>query len=99
MDPTIAPHWLKLLLLLRLIAFMALIYALFGLLVEARSRKPDSKLKGFAHLICRPLTQPVAMLFPGLAYPQLLRRTTWLIAGLWLLITIASELVFASARS
>jgi preprotein translocase subunit SecG len=87
---------IKLLLLLRLIAFMALVYLGFGLLVEWRSRKPDSKLKAFARLLCSPLTRPVAALSPaGLGYRQLLGRTTLVIAGLWLALVVASEIVLS----
>lgn len=83
----------KLLLLLRLIAFMALVYLGFGLFVEWRSRKPGSKLKAFAQLLCSPLTRPVAALSPaGTSYLRVLRRTTFLIAGLWLALLIASEI-------
>ncbi|HSF40701.1 MAG TPA: hypothetical protein VLT87_12980 [Thermoanaerobaculia bacterium] len=92
MDPQIV----KLLILLRLIAFMALVYLGFGLLVESRSRKPGSKLKAFAQLICSPLTRPVAALSPaGTSYRRVLQRTTLFMAGLWLAFLVASELVLA----
>lgn len=83
----------RLLLLGRLVAFMALVYVLFGLVVEALSRKPESKLRAFARLICSPLTRPVAALSGGgLEYPRLLRRTAWAVAALWVVLWAASEL-------
>ncbi|HEX4954025.1 MAG TPA: hypothetical protein VF017_11600 [Thermoanaerobaculia bacterium] len=94
------PGWIKVLLLCRLVAYMAVIYLLFGLVVEWRSRKPDSKLRSFARLLASPLTRPVARLMPeGTLYPRLLRVTTLITIGLWLALTVASELALASARS
>lgn len=82
----------KLLLLLRLVAFMALVYLGFGLLVERWSRKPGSRLKAFAQLLCSPLTRPVAAVSaPGTSDRRILLRTTLLVGGLWLALLIASE--------
>jgi len=91
------PLLVRLLLLGRLVAYMALVYALFGLVVEALSRRPDSKLRAFARLICSPLTRPVAALSGGgLEYPRLLRRTVWAVAALWAVLWVASELALRS---
>lgn len=82
----------KLLLLLRLVAFMALVYLGFGLVVEQWSRRPGSRLKAFAQLLCSPLTRPVAAVSaPGTSYRRILLRTTLLMGGLWLAFLIASE--------
>lgn len=86
----------KLLLLARLIAYMLLVYLGFGLIVELKSRKPESKLRGFAHLLCSPLVRPVAALMPeGTPYVAQLKRTLWLALGLWLLLVAGTELLFA----
>lgn len=87
------PQLIRLLLLARVIAYMALVYVGFGLLVEAFSKKPDSKLKAFARLICSPLTRPMAAVSAdGVPYPQVLRRTAIAIGGIWALLLVASEL-------
>lgn len=90
------PQLVKLLILLRLVAYMALVYLGFGLVVEWRSKKPDTKLRSFAHLLCSPLTRPIAALSaPGTSYLSVLRRTTLVTAVLWLLVVVASEIALA----
>lgn len=87
MDPTLT----KLLLLARLVAFMALVYLLFGLLVEWRSRQPESRLRAFARLLCSPLTGVTARFLPAATpYRQVLRSTALGIGLLWLLLVAAS---------
>jgi hypothetical protein len=86
------PQAIRILLLARVLAYMALVYVAFGLLVESTSRKPDSKLKAFARLICSPLTKPVAALSAaGTEYRSILRRTAAVVAGLWALLLVVSE--------
>ena len=84
---------LKVLLFGRLVAFMLLFYVGFGLIVERASRAPDSKLKGFARLLCRPLTAPLTALSPpGTDYWTILKRTAFAVVALWLFFVVASEL-------
>lgn len=86
------PQFVRLLLLARVIAYMALVYVGFGLVIEATSKKPDSKLKAFARLICSPLTKPVAALAAkDTPYPRVLRRTAMIVGGIWALLLVASE--------
>ncbi len=88
------PNAVKLLLLARLIAYMLLVYLGFGLVVELKSRRPESKLKGFARLLCRPLVGPVGTLMAkGTPYLQVLKRTFWVALGLWLLLVVGTELL------
>lgn len=83
---------LKLLMLGRLVAFMLLFYLGFGLLVEWKSVREGSKLKGFSRLLCKPLTAPIAMLSPeGTPYVTILRRTALAAVAVWLFFVIASE--------
>lgn len=64
---------LKILTLLRLVAFMVIFYLAFGLLVERYSTKPDSQLKAFARIVCSPITRPVGrFLGPGADQKRLL---------------------------
>ena len=87
---------LKILLLGRLLAFMLLFYIGFGLLVEWRSRAPESKLRDFSRLLCRPLVAPlVALSAPGTAYRTILLRTALAAVGGWLLFLLASEVALA----
>ena len=86
----------RMLLLGRLIAFMLLVYLAFGLLVEWRSVREGSKLKGFARLLCRPLTAPVARFSePNTPYVQVLRRTAIVAVAIWAVFVVASEFVIA----
>lgn len=86
----------KLLLLGRLISFMLVVYVVFGLVVEAKSRKEGSKLKAFGRLLCRPLTAPVARLSPeGTDYPTILRRSAVAVVAVWIVFVVATELVLA----
>jgi hypothetical protein len=83
----------KLLLLARLVAYMALVYLAFGWLVEVLSKKPGSKLKAFARLLCSPLVKPAAAAHaPGTPYRTVLIRTLLAIAGLWVILIVVSEL-------
>jgi hypothetical protein len=86
----------KLLLLGRLVSFMLLVYVVFGLVVESRSRREGSKLKAFARLLCRPLTAPVAALAPdGTDYPTVLKRTAIAVVAVWVVFVVATEVVLA----
>jgi hypothetical protein len=86
------PELVKLLLLGRLVSFMLLFYIGFAMLVEWKSVREGSKLKGFSRLLCRPLTAPIVHLSPeGTPYATILRRTGIAVVALWLFFVIASE--------
>jgi hypothetical protein len=86
-----------LLLLLRMIAFLLFMYLIFGWVVERMVRQPDSKVRGFARLICSPLTRPIAALMAADApYPAVLRTTLFAFASLWFALFAISE--FAMTR-
>ncbi len=92
----LSPETLRLLLLLRMVAFLLFMYLVFGLIVETASRDEKSKVRGFARLICGPLTKPVAALMgPEAPYPRVLRNTFYLFGALWLAIFAFSELALA----
>ncbi len=75
---------LKILTLLRLVAFMVIFYLAFGLVVERFSTKPDSQLKAFARTICSPITRPVArFLAPGADQRRLLLLGIGVVAVFW----------------
>lgn len=78
--------------LLRLVAFMVIVYLAFGLVVERFSRKPDSQLKAFARVVCSPVTRPVArLLAPGTEPRRVLRVGIGLVAVLWLVLVAAAR--------
>ena len=85
---------LKVLTLLRLVAFMVLFYLAFGLVVERYSTKPDSQLKAFARTICSPITWPVARwIAPGAPYPRLLLGGMAMVGAFWLIVVILGRLL------
>jgi len=80
----------KVLTLLRLVAFMLLVYLAFGLLVERASRKPDSQLRAFARIVCSPVTRPVARwLAPGAGQARLLLVGMAVVGALWAALVLA----------
>lgn len=84
----------KALLLGRLVAFMMVVYIGFGTLVEWKSREEGSKLRTFGRLLCRPLTAPMAALFPaGTPYATILKRTSLAALAVWVAFILASELL------
>lgn len=85
-------EWLRVLLLLRMIAFIAFCYLIFGWVIERTSRHPDGKLRGFARLICSPLTKPIAAFMDRDApYALVLRNTLFATAAVWFLLFGLSE--------
>ena len=82
---------LKIVTLVRLLCWMLLIYLGLGYVVERRSRKPDSQLKGFFRLLCKPLVWPVArFLPPGTSYQSVLLVTMAVVGVVWVATIVAS---------
>jgi hypothetical protein len=85
---------LKVLTLLRLVAFMVVFYLAFGLVVERYSTKPDSQLKAFARTICSPITRPVARwLAPGADQKRLLLLGIAVVAAVWVVVVVLSSVL------
>jgi len=85
---------LKILTLLRLVAFMVMFYLAFGLLVERYSTKPESQLKAFARIICSPITRVVArFLPPGASQPRLLAVGIGVVAVFWAVVVVLGRLM------
>jgi len=85
---------LKILTLLRILAFMVFVYLCFGLLVERYSRKPDSQLRAFARTVCSPVTRPVArFLAPGAGQRRLLVLGMGVIAVLWAVVVVLARAI------
>ncbi|HSN90011.1 MAG TPA: hypothetical protein VLS93_02185 [Anaeromyxobacteraceae bacterium] len=89
MEPELA---LKVVTLVRLVCWMLLIYLGLGWIVERRSRKPDSQLKGFFRLLCKPITWPVArfLLPPGAPYERVLLTSMLAVGVVWAASIVAS---------
>jgi uncharacterized protein YggT (Ycf19 family) len=85
---------LKILTLLRLVAFMVLFYLAFGFVVERWSTKPDSQLKAFARTICSPVTRPVArFLAPGASHLRLLGTGMVAVGVFWAVVVALGKLL------
>lgn len=73
--------------LLRLVAFMVLVYVGLGWLVERRSRDPESKLRYFFHTVCLPVTWLVAKwMKPGTPKERVFRMSFLAVALVWMLL-------------
>jgi hypothetical protein len=78
--------------LLRIVAFMVVVYLGFGLLVERYSTKPDSQLKAFARTVCSPITRPVARwLGPGADQRRVLLVSMAVMVGIWAVTVVAAK--------
>jgi hypothetical protein len=83
---------LKVVTLLRLVAFMLIVYLAFGLVVERFSTKPDSQLKAFARTVCSPVTRPVRrFLAPGADQRRLLLLGMGVVAVLWVITVVTAR--------
>ena len=64
---------LKIVMVLRLIAFMVLMYLAFAWFVERKSTNPEGKIRAFFRIVCSPVAVPVSrMLGPGASYQRVL---------------------------
>lgn len=78
--------------LLRMLAFMVVLYLALGWLAERYATKPESKLKGFFRLVCRPITAPIARLLPsGAGQRRILEVSLGVVAGIWIVLIIVSK--------
>jgi hypothetical protein len=88
---------LKILLLLRLAAFIAVFYLALHLLVARWSRKPGSRLLWFFDVLTAPLTGWVAKLAPAGTPPSRLRLYALAaFAVVWLAAAVAVESIVAA---
>lgn len=78
---------LRILLLVRLIAFIGVLYLALHLLVARLSRKPGSRLLWFFEVLTAPLTRTVARFAPADSPPARLR---WLAFGACLLVWVTA---------
>jgi uncharacterized protein YggT (Ycf19 family) len=85
---------LKIATLLRLVAFMIVVYLGIGLLVERYSTRPDSQLKAFFRTVCSPITRPVARwIAPGADQRRLLLLGIAFVGAFWALTVLATRVL------
>ena len=89
-----SPALVKLVAMLRLLAFMVLLYVGLAWIVERQIDKPDSKMRGFFRLLASPVTGLVArFLPPGTAIERQLAVSTGVVAAIWVVLVILDEVV------
>ena len=75
---------LKIVMVLRLIAFMVLMYLAFAWFVERRSTNPEGKIRAFFRIVCAPVTVPVARrMAPGTSYQRVLVVSMMVVGAAW----------------
>jgi len=85
---------LKIVMVLRLIAFMVLMYLALAWFVERKSTNPEGKIRAFFHIVCAPVAVPVSRrMRPGTSYERVLVVSMVLIAAVWALLIVANELL------
>ena len=83
---------LKIVTLLRILAFMVFVYLGFGLLVERYSQNPGSQLKAFARTICSPVTRPVSrFVAPGTSHRRVLLTAMGVTAVVWAFLIVLAR--------
>ncbi len=83
---------LKTLTLLRIVAFMLIVYLAFGLVVERYSTRPESQLKAFARVVCSPVTRPLARFMPpGASHSRLLATGMAVVAVIWVIVVVLAK--------
>jgi hypothetical protein len=90
-DPSLA---LKVVTLLRQIAFLAFIYLLLGWFVNRTIQAPESKMKAFFKVLCSPVTRPVArFMAPGSPYSRIIGVSVGVIAVTWVALIVVTEVL------
>ena len=75
---------LKIVMVLRLIAFMVLMYLAFAWFVERKSTNPQGKIRAFFRIVCAPINVPVAKrMGPGTSYQRVLAVSMPVVGTAW----------------
>jgi len=84
----------RLVTLLRLLAFMVLIYVGLAWMVERKSRNPESKVRAFFRILCSPVTGIVGrFLRAGTGQERLLAVSAGVVAAIWVLLIALDEVL------
>jgi hypothetical protein len=85
---------LKIVMLLRLVAFMVLMYLALAWLVERRSTNPQGKVRAFFRIVCAPVAAPVARRRgPGASYERVLRVSMVVVGAAWVVLILLNQLL------
>lgn len=83
---------LKIVMVLRLIAFMVLMYLAFAWFVERKSTNPQGKIRAFFRIVCAPIAVPVSRrLRPGTSYERVLVVSMLLVGATWAMLIALNE--------
>ena len=83
---------LKIVMVLRLIAFMVLMYLAFAWFVERKSTNPEGKIRAFFRIVCAPIAVPVSRrLRPGTSYERVLVVSMVLVGAIWAMLIALNE--------
>jgi len=83
----------KLATLLRLLAFMVLVYLLLAWMVERNSRNPQGKVRAFFRILTSPVTGLAARYLPGADQDRLLKVSAGVVAAVWVVMIALDELL------
>jgi hypothetical protein len=90
---------LRLLLLLRVLCFMALVYLALHAIFARLISRPDSKVLWFFAVLTAPLTRPVRACMALNAPEPQVRLVALIVYGvLWALFTVATQIVISGPR-
>jgi hypothetical protein len=83
---------LKIVMVLRLIAFMVLMYLAFAWFVERKSTNPQGKIRAFFRIVCAPIAVPVSRrLRPGTSYERVLVVSMLVVGATWAMLIALNE--------
>jgi len=83
---------LKIVMVLRLIAFMVLMYLAFAWFVERKSTNPQGKIRAFFRIVCAPVAVPVSRrMRPGTSYERVLVVSMLLVGATWAMLIALNE--------
>jgi uncharacterized protein YggT (Ycf19 family) len=85
---------LKIVMVLRLVAFMVLMYLALAWFVERRSANPEGKIRAFFRIVCAPVAVPVARrLRPGSSYEKVLLVSMVVVGVAWVALILLNQLL------
>ena len=88
---------LKIIMVLRLVAFMVLMYLALAWFVERRSTNPQGKIRAFFRIVCGPVAVPVSrMLGPGVGYQKVLVVSMGIVGAAWAVLIVLNWLLIRS---
>jgi putative effector of murein hydrolase len=88
---------LKIIMVLRLVAFMVLMYLALAWFVERRSTNPQGKIRAFFRIVCAPVAVPVSrMLGPAVGYQKVLVVSMGIVGAAWAVLIVLNLLLIRS---